>query len=133
MSAEQPTEEELQAAWEEQMRSITPADLILQSTVSLINLAGRRLGVAPGTEQERDLGQVRDAIDGAQALLPVLERAEEASELAPLRDALSQLKMEYAKLAGGAAEQPAAPAGEQPQEPKAGPAQSSGRLWVPDS
>ena len=81
------------------MRPLTPADVIVQTAVSLVSLAGRRLGLEPGTEGERDLGQVRDAIDGARALLPVLERGEAAATLAPLRDALSALQLEYAKLA----------------------------------
>ena len=72
----EPSEGELRAAWEEQLRLLTPADVIVQTAVSLISLAGRRLGLEPGTQGERDLGQVRDAIDGARALLPVLERGE---------------------------------------------------------
>ena len=137
---------ELRAAWEEQMRHITAADVIVQTAVSLVNLAGRRLGLAPGTEDERDLGQVRDAIDAVRALLPVLERAEPAETLSPLRDAISALQMEYAKLVATApAAAAAAPATADsqsppaaPQEPTAptdgpGPAQSSGRLWVPGS
>jgi hypothetical protein len=135
-------EAELRAAWEEQMRHITAADVIVQTAVSLVNLAGRRLGLAPGTEGERDLGQVRDAIDAVRALLPVLERAEPAETLSPLRDAISALQMEYAKLVAAAPATPAAsdpPAPQDsPEQPVAstdgpGPAQSSGRLWVPGS
>jgi hypothetical protein len=149
---QEPSEAELRAAWEEQLRLLTPADVIVQTAVSLISLAGRRLGLEPGTEGERDLGQVRDAIDGARALLPVLERGEAASTLAPLRDALSALQLEYAKLAGpagpgsGAAggtsggpggggpatAAPKAPPQNQ-EEDGPGPAQRSGRLWVPGS
>jgi hypothetical protein len=133
-------EAELRAAWEEQMRHITAGDVIVQTAVSLVNLAGRRLGLAPGTESERDLGQVRDAIDGVRGLLPVLERSEPAETLSPLRDAVSALQMEYAKLVSAA---PAAvadvpPPADSPQEAPPpsegpGPAQSSGRLWVPGS
>jgi hypothetical protein len=160
--ADEPSEEELRAAWEEQLRHVTPADVIVQTAVSLISLAGRRLGLEPGTEGERDLGQVRDAIDGARALLPVLERGEGGQGLAPLREAISALQLEYAKVAGvvgaGAGAAPAAAAaggdagagagpaaagatvgepqqGEQAggEEGGPGPAQRSGRLWVPGS
>jgi hypothetical protein len=149
--ADEPSEAELRAAWEEQLRHVTPADLIVQSAVSLISLAGRRLGLEPGTESERDLGQVRDAIDGARALLPVLERGADGPSLGPLREALSALQLEYAKLAGAAAAAasgggapgappgggaaPGAPEGAQPDpdKPGPGPAQSSGRLWIPGS
>jgi hypothetical protein len=139
----QPSEEELRAAYEAELSRITSADMILQSAVSLLNLGGRRLGLAPGSESERDLEQVRDAVDGVRALLEILERSTPAQELRPLRDALSQLQMAYAReaQAGSGAEPdasqaPAAAApepGEPPAEgkPGAGPAESSGRLWVP--
>ena len=69
----QPTEEELRAALEEEMRRVTVDDVLLQSAVSLVNLGGRKAGLAPGPEGERDLVQVQAAIDGVSALLPVLE------------------------------------------------------------
>jgi hypothetical protein len=153
--AEEPSEAELRAAWEEQLRALTPADVIVQTAVSLISLAGRRLGLEPGTEDERDLDQVRDAIDGARALLPVLERGEGGQTLGPLREAIAALQLEYAKLAGagvsgvaGGGPSPAAGAARtgpaaaprppqaletQPTDDGAGPAQRSGRLWVPGS
>src|SRR5271163_3888543 len=128
--AEQPSEEELRASLEEQLRHISAADVIVQTAVSLVNLAGRRLGLAPGTESERDLGQVRDAIDAVRALLPVLERGEGAETLAPLRDALSALQLEYTKLSQAApstqspsaASEPVTAPGEPAQpDPGAGP------------
>jgi len=145
----QPSEEELRAAYEAEMSRISSADMILQAAVSLLNIGGYRLGSsATGGEQQaggtRDLEQVRDAIDGARALLPILERCR-PGELRPLRDALSQLQMAYAREAGASApagqtgaQQGAPPAGkrdapaaqeEKPSGP--GPAESSGRLWVP--
>ena len=95
----QPTEEELRAALEEEMRRVTVDDVLLQSAVSLVNLGGRKAGLAPGTEGERDLVQVQAAIDGVSALLPVLE-ARGREEVRPIRDALSQLQMAYTRLAG---------------------------------
>ena len=152
--ASEPGEAELRAAWEEQLRRLTPADVIVQAVVSLISLAGRRLGVEPGTEGERDLEQVRDAIDGARGLMPVLERREDAASLRSLRDALSALQLEYVRMSGGEGGPPAGGEGgpptgggggggrapePPPQPPPAaeedpgapGPAQRSGRLWVP--
>jgi hypothetical protein len=132
-----PSEEELRAAYEAELSRITSADLVLQTAASLLNLGARRLGLTgarAGTETERDLEQVRDAIDGVRGLMPVLERRS-ASEIGPLRDALSQLQMAYAREAqGGAPKQE--PAGEAaPQQPPPtkgpGPAEASGRLWVP--
>jgi hypothetical protein len=184
----EPSEDELRAAYEAELSRITPADMMLQAAVSLLNLGARRLGLTgggrsqtPGTAsgapeqaaggagsepaaaaapgEERDLEQVRDAIDGVKALVGILERSM-PQELGPLRDALSRLQMAYARevrtAAGadrsGRTEGPAGEPGARPQGPPdgpaersdeqsnqtgeqgtgaPGPAESSGRLWVP--
>ncbi len=99
MSQQEPTEEEIRAAMEAQMAQVRVEDVVLQSVVSLVNLGARRAGLAPGTEGERDLVQVKVAIDSARALLPVIE------QLAPeqgkaVRDAVSQLQMAYVQAGG---------------------------------
>jgi hypothetical protein len=129
-----PSEEELRAAYEAELKRVRVDDVLVQTVVSLVNLGGRKAGVAPGTEDERDLDQVRKAIDGIRALLPLVE-----SELGPdadrVREALSQLQMVYAQGVGGSGEP--APGGDQPPPPtppggdQQGPPRSSGRLWVP--
>jgi hypothetical protein len=139
----QPTEEELRAAYEEQLKQIKVDDVLVQTVLSLINLGSLRAGVVPGNEGEADPQQLRQAIEGVRALLPLVEPAL-GPDARQIRDAVSRLQMEYARLAGaGAAEAEAgqpAPEAEQPppegeqQPPKPGepgPAQSSGRLWVP--
>jgi hypothetical protein len=137
----QPTEEELLAAYEEEVKKLRVEDVVVQTLVSLLNLGGRKAGLAPGSEGERDLDQVRLAIEGTRALLPLAEPML-GPDAAQLRQALSQLQMAYARLSGGA---PApVPGGEAAPEPAdgpkkdeepptegPGPAQSSGRLWVP--
>jgi hypothetical protein len=128
-----PTEEELRAAYEAELKQIRVDDVIVQTIVSLVNLGGRKAGLAPGTEDERDLEQVRQAIEGVRALLPLVE-AELGPDAARIREALSQLQMVYAQSVGQG--EPPAEGGEQeaPAPPKpgeAGPAQSSGRLWIP--
>ncbi len=152
----QPSEEEMRAAMEAEFERLTVSDVLLQTLITLLNLGGRKLGTVPGSEARRDLAQVQAAIEGVRALLPVVERtgAAGAEDLGPARDVLSQLQMAYAKLSGesgaapGAAPAadptPADPAQDTPEEeseepsiaqplgsPPAGPAQSSGRLWVP--
>ncbi len=157
----EPSEDEMRAAYEEQLSRVSSAEMALQAAVSLLAVGGRRLGLVPGSEAARDLEQVRDAIDGVRALLPILERRL-PQELGPLREALSQLQMAYAREAqtsaadgaqsqarhGPGSESPVASPPERPedsskQEPKEsrqdkqdrgpGPAQASGRLWVPGS
>jgi hypothetical protein len=126
------TEEELRAAYaaqlEEQLKQLRVEDVVVQTIVTLINLGGRKAGLAPGTEGERDPEQLRLAIEGARALLPLIE-AQLGPDGAAIREALSQLQLTYAQLAGGGAEGGPEGGEEPPQGP--GPAQSSGRLWVP--
>ena len=148
MSAEgrEPTEEEMRAALEEQMRNIRVEDVVLQTTATLINLAGRRVGLAtePGQDPsgDIDLQQARLAIEGARALAPLCPP--EQSE--PIQQALSQLQMAYARLAQGAGSQepeggqPESPAGDAP-DPEAQAkareeeerAKARAKLWTPGS
>jgi hypothetical protein len=132
LSPDDLSEEELRAAYEEQLKNIRVEDVLVQTVVSLLNLGGRKAGLAAGTEDERDPEQLGQAIEGVRALLPLVEDALGA-DAKQLRDVLSQLQMAYAQAApAGGASAPAAPgepAGEKPEGP--GPAQSSGRLWVP--
>jgi hypothetical protein len=138
MSQPEFSEEELRQL-EAEMERITVDDVLIQTTVTLLNLAARKagLGAPPDQAPAADWDQVRQAIEGARALLPLLE-ARHAEQLGPVRDTLSRLQIVYAQRAGGkaaATEEPppgeARPAAE-PEKPEgAGPAQSSGRLWIP--
>jgi hypothetical protein len=114
------------AAIEAEMERLKVDDVLLQTLVTLINLGARKAGLAtqPGEEPaERDLEQTRQAIDGARALLPVLE-ARHGQELAPIKDAVARLQMAYVQLSGGT------PPASEP-EPKKPEGPGSGRLWVP--
>jgi hypothetical protein len=176
-TSDQPTEDELRAAYEAELKKIRIEQILLDQIVSLVNLGMRRTGLAPGTEDERDLAQVRLSIEAVRALLPLIEQVA-PEQSAPIRDALSQMQMAFVRLGGtpegvgapgggdptggggatpgggsapggggatpGGGSAPggggAAPGGQappQPPEPEApkpgepGPAQRSGRLWVP--
>jgi hypothetical protein len=128
-----PSEEELRAQLEEELRRITVRDVLLQTIVTLVNLGGQRLGLAPGAEDMRDLEQARLAIEGVRALLPLAEE-QDAEQVRPIRDALSQLQLAYAQLAGaeagggesGGAGGPAQAPGPGPERPG-----GTGGLWTP--
>jgi hypothetical protein len=136
----QPTEEELRAAYEAEIKKIRVEHVLLEHVVSLVNLGMRRTGLTPGTEAERDPSQVRLAIEAIRAVLPLLEQAA-PQQVGPIREALSQLQLAFVKIGGGA--EPAPPASEggesgggeprpEPSKPgEPGPAERSGRLWVP--
>jgi len=139
MSQPEFSEEELRQL-EAEMERISVDDVLIQTTVTLLNLAARKagLGAPPGQAPEADWEQVRQAIEGARAILPLLEQRH-AEQLGPIRDTLSRLQMVYAQQSGGepparepAAEQEPGAAPPQPDDPEGpGPAQSSGRLWIP--
>jgi hypothetical protein len=123
------TEEEIRQI-EAEMDRLQVDDVLLQTLVTLINLGARKAGLAtpPGEDGPKaDLEQTKQAIEGARALLPLLE-PRHGQDLGQVKAALSQLQMAYVRLSG--ATPPAAePEQEKPEGP--GPAQSSGRLWVP--
>ena len=105
------------------MERLTVDDVLLQTLVTLINLGARKAGLAtpPGEEgPERDLEQTKQAIDGARALLPLLE-PRHGDKLGPVKDALSRLQMAYVQLSGGAPPPAAEPAPEAPKEGEGGP------------
>jgi hypothetical protein len=125
----QPSEEELRAAFEEQMRRITVPDVLVQTAVTLVNLGAQKLG------EDGDLEQAKLAIDGARALLPVLPEEVQA----PVKDALSQLQMAFVRESqegGEAAADPgdpsAEPAPDQPDQAEdAERAEARSRIWTP--
>jgi hypothetical protein len=93
----------------EQLRKIKVQDVLLQTVVTLINLGGQRL-----VGEEKDLEQAKLAIEGVRALLPLCP--EEESK--PVKDALSQLQMLFAR---------------ESQEPKAQPEppKPESKIWTP--
>jgi hypothetical protein len=161
MSSEprQPSEEELRAAYEAELKRLRVEHVLLDNVAALVNLGMRRTGLVPGTEEERDPAQVRLAIEAVRAMVPVLEQAA-PEQIGAIRDAVSQLQIAYVRIGGqpgasgggesaGSAEGPAQPEAHAPSQPapsrgpesspeaeppkpgEPGPAQRSGRLWVP--
>lgn len=125
MSKQEPTDEELREA----LSQLRVEDVVLQTVVTLVNLAGSRLTA----EGAKDLEQARLGIEAVRALLPLCPQ----EELGPVRDAVSQLQMIYVRETGGAGgEAPRAP-GEPEQPPPAQPEQPPKkedpppRIWTP--
>jgi hypothetical protein len=124
----QPTEEEMRAALEQQMREVRVEDVLLQSVASLVNLSARRIA----KEDERDLEQARVGIEAVRAVVDLLP--EEAA--GQVRNALSELQTLYAQAADGAPSGEEAPGeGEKPAEPprRPPPADPKSKLWTPGS
>jgi len=88
----QPSEEELRAQLEDEIRKVRVEDVVLQSVVSILNLSARRIA----KDDERDLDQAKVGIDAARALVELVKPEAQPQ----LRQAISELQVLYAKHAG---------------------------------
>ena len=137
---EQLSQEELRQRLEEQLRKLRVQDLMVESTVSVLNLTARRIS----KEDERDLEQARVGIEAVRAWLELLP--DDAAR--QIRNALSDLQVLYANAAGPEGEGEAGPqeaaaegaraAGPEPpggegEQPREQPPRREGpsRLWTP--
>jgi len=130
MNEPQLSEEEIRQLQAELDR-ISVDDVLIQTVVTLLNVGARKAGLGdPGAPA--DLEQTRLAIEAARALIPLLE-PRHGEQLGPVKDMVAQLQMAYAQKSGG--EAPAQQQGAEKPSPEgdkgSGPAQQSGRLWVP--
>jgi hypothetical protein len=127
-----PSQEELRARIEEQLRTVRVQDLLLEGVVSVLNLTARRIA----KEDERDLDQARVGIEAVRAVVDLLD----PEQAEPVRSALSEVQMLYAKEAGTAASaggegEPSAEGegGAQAPDrpPQGGAPRGPSRLWTP--
>jgi hypothetical protein len=119
VSAQEPTEDELREA----MKQLRVEDVLLQTIVTLVNLAGRRLTVA----DEKDLEQAKLGIETVRALLPFCP--EEESK--PVKDALAQLQMIYVRETQQPEPERPADSDQPPQEDEKERAKARSKIWTP--
>jgi hypothetical protein len=119
---ERPSEEELRAQLEEEIRKVRVEDVLMQSVVSLLNLSARRIA----NDEERDLGQAKVGIDAARAVVDLV-RPEAQPQL---KQAISELQLLYAKHAGAGEATPPEDKEEGEAAVEAPPKRDS-RLWTP--
>jgi hypothetical protein len=121
-SGAEPSEEELRAQLEEEIRKVRVEDVVLQSVVSILNLSARRIA----KDDERDLEQAKVGIDAARALVDLVKPEAQAQ----LRQAISELQVLYAQHAGEGEPEEAQEGGPEQgssEPPEGGP----GGLWTP--
>jgi len=109
-----PSEEELRAQLEEEIRKVRIEDVVLQSAVSILNLSARRIA----KDDERDLEQAKVGIDAARALVDLVNPEAQPQ----LRQAISELQVLYTKHAG---EESA------PEQGSSQPPKGDSGLWTP--
>ena len=116
-------EEQLRRQIEEQLKKLRVEDVLLQTVVTLVNLTGRRLTV----QEEQDLAQARTGIEAVRALLPLCPQ----DQVAPVKDALSQLQMIYAREVQQPAEAGDREAASKQSEEQAERAKARSKIWTP--
>jgi hypothetical protein len=109
-----PSEEELRAQLEEEIRKVRVEDVVLQSAVSILNLSARRIA----KDDERDLDQAKVGIDAARALVDLVNPEAQPQ----LRQAISELQLLYAKHAGEE---------DEPEQGTSEPPKGDSGLWTP--
>ena len=117
----QPSEEELRARIEEQLRQVRVQDLLVESAASIVNLTARRIA----KPDEQDLEQAKVGIEAVRALVDLIDGEVQGQ----IRGALSELQLLYARAAKGEPldappEAESAPEQPEPEKPKS-------KLWTP--
>lgn len=111
----------------EALKKLRVEDVLLQTAATLIDLAARRMGLAPD-DGPKQLDQAKLAIDAIRALQPLMTDEQQNA----VREPLSQLQMAYAREARGGAEAPETPS-EEPEKPAddAERAKARSKIWTP--
>lgn len=122
-SPQQPSEEELRARIEEQLKQVRVQDLLVESAASIVNLTARRIA----KEDERDLEQARVGIEAVRALTELIDGEVQAQ----IRGALSELQLLYARATKGEPLDGSGEAGQAPPAEQAPPEKPASKLWTP--
>ena len=121
MSENPPTAEEqerLARELAEEFRRLRVEDVVIQTLVTVSSIGYRKLGLSEDTREDRDLAQARLAIETMRALTPVLESFVPSELIRDFNQSVANLQLAYAKAAADAV-----PAGEEPDEESAEPAE----------
>lgn len=121
--AQQPSEEELRARIEEQLKQVRVQDLLVESAASIVNLTARRIA----KEDEQDLEQARVGIEAVRALTELIDGEVQGQ----IRGALSELQILYAKASKGEPLEGGAEGGGAPPPEQPAPEKPQSKLWTP--
>jgi hypothetical protein len=93
--AEQPTpsDEELRRQLEDELRRLKISDLLVQTVYTISSLGYRKL-----SEEDRDLAEVRLAIDALGAIVPTLEGSVRPDLIRDLNQMKANMQLAYAKV-----------------------------------
>ena len=83
----------------EELRRLRVADVLITTLLHVSSIGYRRLGATPDTLPDRDLEEVRLAIDTMQALTPVLESIVPHELVRDFNQSVANLQLAYASAA----------------------------------
>jgi hypothetical protein len=89
---QEPSDEELVAKLEEELRKLTVSDILLQTALTLSSLGFRKL-----SSDDVDLAQARLAVEGLKVIVPVLESSLPEQTIKDLNQVIAHLQLAYAK------------------------------------
>jgi hypothetical protein len=84
----------------EELRRLRVEDVLIQALITISSVGYRRLGLTDDTREDRDLGQVKLAIDTMTALTPVLEGVVPPELVRDFNQSVASLQLAYAQAAG---------------------------------
>jgi hypothetical protein len=93
--------EQLARELAEELRKLRVEDILIQTLVQVSSIGYRRLGLSKETKEDRDLAQVKLAIETMRALTPVLELVVPAELIRDFNQSIANLQLAYAKAAAG--------------------------------
>jgi hypothetical protein len=112
--AGQPSEEEVAARLEEELRRLRVSDLLVQTLYTVSSLGYQKL-----TAEHRDLPQARLAIEALRALLPVLEGEVPEEVRRDFGQVVANMQLAFADAVRQEPVAESKPAEPQPEEPEA--------------
>jgi hypothetical protein len=84
----------------EELAKLRVEDVLVGALIQVSSIGYRRLGLTDETKDERDLEQVRLAIDTMRALTTVLENVVPEELIRDFNQSVANLQLAYAKAAG---------------------------------
>jgi hypothetical protein len=97
-------EEHLAQQLAEELRRLRIEDVLIQTLITISSIGYRRLGLTEDTKDDRDLQQVKLAIDTMTALTPVLENVVPEELIRDFNQSVANLQLAYAQAAGEGAD-----------------------------
>ena len=102
--SEYESEEQLAQQLAEELRRLRIEDVLIQTLITISSIGYRRLGLTEDTRDDRDLGQVKLAIETMTALTPVLADVVPEELIRDFNQSVAALQLAYAQAVGEGAD-----------------------------